>query len=124
MKQTLIIEGEPVAKPRMTQRDKWAERPCVVKYFSYRDMVRWQTKRVNWATIDKLESVKFCLPMPKSWSKKKKLEMNGKPHQQKPDIDNLLKGLLDALMVEDKMVYYVGSLGKWWSDKPIVEIIY
>ena len=34
--------------------------------------------------------------MPKSWSLKKKKAMNGKPHRQTADIDNLLKALIDA----------------------------
>ena len=34
------IYGEPVPKPRMTQRDKWAKRPCVLRYRMWADMVR------------------------------------------------------------------------------------
>ena len=33
----------------------------------------------------------FILPMPKSWSKKKKQLMHGKPHIIKPDLDNIIK---------------------------------
>ena len=30
--------------------------------------------------------------------------MDGEPHQQTPDIDNLEKGILDALFADDKKV--------------------
>lgn len=35
--------------------------------------------------------------MPKSWSKKKRAELAGKPMMQKPDCDNAAKAILDAL---------------------------
>ena len=62
----------PIAKPRMTRRDKWAKRPCVERYFAYRDLVRLHKVFFPefWAHVI------FFLPMPKSWSKKKRLEMN------------------------------------------------
>ena len=39
------------------------------------------------------------------WSKKKKHEMDGKPHQSRPDKDNLEKALLDAIYEEDSHVW-------------------
>jgi len=51
--------------------------------------------------------------MPKSWSQKKKKEMNGKPHRQTADIDNLLKALIDALLSEDKQVWDVHASKRW-----------
>ena len=41
--------------------------------------------------------IEFHMPMPKSWSKKKKLEMIGRYHTVKPDLDNLIKSCVDAL---------------------------
>ena len=43
----------------------------------------------------------FHLPMPPSWSRKKQLTMIGKPHAQKPDIDNLLKAVLEIMSKPD-----------------------
>jgi len=41
------------------------------------------------------------LPMPKSWSKKKKSAMAGRPHRQKPDRDNIDKAAPgDSLSVD------------------------
>ena len=109
----------PVAKPRMTQRDKWMERPCVLRYRSYCDSLR-----ANWPDMPFPESgyhVIFHLPMPQSWSKKKKEQMNGAPHQQRPDKDNLDKALLDALCKDDSYIYD-GRVSKYWSDAGYIEI--
>ena len=51
--------------------------------------------------------------MPKSWSKKKKAEMDGKPHQSRPDLDNMVKSL-DALVAEDSGIWDL-SAKKFWS---------
>jgi len=58
----------------------------------------------------------FGLPMPKSWTKKKKAQMLGKPHTQKPDIDNLLKALLDAVYADDSCVHTLSGVKKVWTD--------
>lgn len=36
----LVADVPPVAKPRMTQRDRWKERPRVVKYRRFCDALR------------------------------------------------------------------------------------
>ena len=59
-------------------------------------------------------SITFGMPMPNSWSKKKKLEMDGQPHTQRPDIDNLAKALFDALYEDDSGIHTV-ALKKVWS---------
>ena len=38
--ETIEIDICPVAKPRMTQSDKWRERPAVVKYRAFADELR------------------------------------------------------------------------------------
>jgi len=61
--------------------------------------------------------------MPKSWSKKKKAEMLGQPHQQKPDIDNLLKALMDAVLPEDSHIYDIRAT-KYWGNVGGIDIFY
>lgn len=39
--------------------------------------------------------VVFYMPIPSSWSKKRKSEANRHPHVSKPDLDNLVKLILD-----------------------------
>lgn len=115
----MLIKTDPVAKPRMTQRDKWMKRPCVLRYRAYRDELRLRIPNdvdLNGAALC------FGIPMPKSWSKKKRKEMCGRPHQQKPDLDNLLKGLLDALYINDETVHRLSDLRKVWANEGFVRI--
>lgn len=100
----------PVPAPRMTQSDKWKKRPCVLRYFAFRDEVRLKGVQVPNESL-----VVFQLPMPESWSKKKKEAMCGKYHMQKSDVDNLLKGLLDAVYDDDAHISNL-HLIKIWSD--------
>jgi len=64
--------------------------------------------------------IEFYLPLPKSYSKKKREELMGQPHEQKPDIDNLVKGLLDALLKEDKGVHTIIASKSWANNGMIV----
>jgi len=91
----------PMPKPRMTRADKWKQRPAVMKYRAYKDEIRLRGVSVPEASAH----ITFVIPMPASWSKKKRQSMNGMPHRQRPDIDNLHKGLLDALFTEDCQVW-------------------
>ncbi len=69
-----------------------------------------------------IDSIIFCIPMPQSWSKKKREQMEGQPHQQTPDLDNLCKGVLDALCAEDKHIHFIGTLKKVWSEAGSIEM--
>lgn len=60
--------------------------------------------------------ITFFIPCPKTWSKKKRRLYHGKLHQSKPDLDNLLKALCDALIAEDKYIAHYGGLAKRWVD--------
>ena len=66
-------------------------------------------------------SVTFHLPMPKSWSKKKQLAMCGEPHCNRPDLDNLCKSLMDALLPEDSHVHEI-RLRKLWAVRGGIEV--
>jgi Holliday junction resolvase RusA-like endonuclease len=39
--------------------------------------------------------------------------MEGRPHQSKPDIDNLLKGFMDALLEDDARIWEVKASKLW-----------
>ena len=104
-----IYDIVPVTKPRMTQRDKWKRRPAVLKYFAYRDEVK-----LNGINVPEMGThITFVMPMPKSWSKKKKAEHLGEAHQQKPDVDNLTKALLDAIYEDDAHVWDIRTTKIW-----------
>lgn len=97
----------------MTRSDVWKQRPVVERYHAYCDELR--LRLTGWELPEDLDIV-FCLPMPQSWSQKKKSEMVGKPHQQKPDIDNLLKGFMDAMATEDSYVWKVTAEKRWRTE--------
>jgi Holliday junction resolvase RusA-like endonuclease len=105
----MLYNINPVSKPRMTQRDRWAKRDSVLRYFAFRDAFRPVMEN-----LEPLEGIMviFVIPMPKSWSEKKKLAMCGKPHKVRPDIDNFLKAILDCLS-EDKHIYQVVMEKRW-----------
>lgn len=113
----MIYQITPVPKPRMTQRDKWKQRPAVLRYQAFCDEVRMRKVRLPESGLE----VSFILPMPKSWSKKKREEMNGVPHKQKPDLDNCLKSLMDAVYGEDCGVWEI-TARKLWGDIGLIEI--
>lgn len=62
-------------------------------------------------------SITFFMPMPKTWSQKKKNLHHGLLMQSRPDIDNLIKSFCDSLTAEDK---YIANLSatKRWVDFP------
>lgn len=104
----MIIEVDPVPKPRMTRSDKWKKRPCVVRYWEYKDKLRASGVKIG-DSID----ITFYIPMPKSWSPKKKKNHYLEPHKQKPDIDNLLKAFMDCILDEDESVFIVKAMKLW-----------
>jgi Holliday junction resolvase RusA-like endonuclease len=70
------------------------------------------------------DSIKFVLPMPESWSQKKKLAMAGQLHQSKPDLSNLLKALEDAVHPDDdSMLAHYSGLKKVWGLQGSIQII-
>lgn len=105
----------PIAKPRMTQRDRWKKRPCVVKYHHFKDCCRGYGVRL----FESME-VEFHMPMPKSWSKKKRAEMVGKPHRQIPDLDNCQKALNDILD-NDSHIWRIHAT-KMWAEVGAIRI--
>lgn len=105
-----VYDITPVAKPRMTRADKWKKRPAVLKYRAFCDECR-----IKGMTIPESGAhIVFYIPMPESWSKKKKEKYNLYCHQSRPDIDNLVKSVLDALFDDDSHIYDIRA-SKFWS---------
>jgi Holliday junction resolvase RusA-like endonuclease len=62
------------------------------------------------------------MPMPDSWTAKKKAAMNQKPHQQTPDVDNLTKSLMDSIFGQDCAVWDIRAT-KVWGYEGAIEIL-
>ena len=117
----LVIHTDPVSKPRMTQSDRWKKRKCVVNYRHYCDLLRAEASSQNFELSDRYLAI-FLIAMPTSWSKKKKKEMLGKPHANKPDGDNLIKSVQDALLPKDQSVWLF-IMKKIWNQQGMVVLV-
>lgn len=100
----------------MTRRDKWAKRPCVERYFAFRDECR--LRRVS---VTNGDWITFVMPMPDSWSEKKKALHEGQPHTQRPDFDNLAKALSDAIHDEDAFLHDI-RITKIWGRRGEIRV--
>ncbi len=78
----------------------------------------------NWEGSLRLD-LKFIMPIPKSYSKKKKLSLLNADHLKKPDIDNMIKFVMDALnkifWKDDSQVSCLYAT-KIYGSKPRTEI--
>lgn len=113
----LNIPIPPYPKPRMTQSDKWKKRKCVVNYFLWKDSIN---QAIN-QELSPAFKIIFTVPMPESWSKKKRAAMIGQPHQQRPDLDNYLKAFLDATLNEDGHIWNVHA-SKIWGEQGTIRL--
>jgi len=71
----------------------------------------------------------FVIKMPKSWSAKKRAKFLNQPHIVRPDVDNLVKFIFDALnkvLYNDDAQIYKEEAQKMWGEtgKTILELNY
>lgn len=104
----------------MTQRDKW--KPAAMRYYAFKDELNLYANLQKFKLGNGMKFL-YIIPMPKSWSKGKKIIMDGKPHMQKPDIDNLEKAVFDSLLKDDSVIWWTETRKKVWgySGKIIIE---
>ena len=114
-KLTYDIPIVPMGKPRMTQRDRWKKRPVVVRYRAWCDELRLHVKGLPETHLIDDFSWTAVIPMPKSWSRKKRTEHCGQIHRSRPDRDNIDKAILDCLFKEDSGIG-PGRLDKRWGE--------
>lgn len=113
----------PMGAPRMTQSDRWKTNPnhidprkrqrtCVTNYFHFKTILLLQAKEMGF-TLGKTLDALYLIPMPNSWSEKKKQRMNGLPCEVKPDTDNITKGIKDTFCKNDSNVWYEKAEKRW-----------
>lgn len=111
-----VVKTRPIGAPRMTKRDKWAKRPCVVDYFAYRDVLRLSVGKLPEA--DSVTEFSF-----QAFFRAKNKEDIGSFHRAKPDLDNIQKGILDALFAKDQGIARCVQEKRWGlEDCIIIEI--
>lgn len=125
-----LFDIVPVSAPRMTQSDRWKtnpnhpdinkrQRPCVTKYFAYKNILKIQANLLKYE-IKSVLDVLFIIPMPNSWSNKKKEKMNGLPCKVKPDTDNLLKAIKDTFCQNDSHIWKETGEKRWGYKGSII----
>lgn len=112
----VVLDIAPVAKPRMTRRDKWKPSKAAQKYFDFANKIRAKAARERYAITLPL-SITFVIEVPKSWSKKKKEKHIGELKDSRPDLDNYIKAFKDALCKEDSWVSHYGEMKKIWGTE-------
>lgn len=110
-----VIDINPIGAPRQSKKDAWDPSPAVARYRKWKDDFRPQCVEQGW-TLGPVLRAEFEIAMPVSWSKRKREAMRGRPHQQKPDIDNICKAVMDAFGEDDCYVYGM-EVTKRWADK-------
>lgn len=127
-----IFTVEPMGAPRMTKSDRWKtdpnhpnprkrQRPAVTQYFAFQNALLPQANLQRFRIGNRIDVI-FYISMPPSWSIKKKNEMRGKPHKQKPDTDNLIKAFCDALTGDDSQIWDKRGR-KFWADRGSIEVM-
>lgn len=91
-----ILNITPMPAPRMH-----GKRPtkATMRYKTFRETLVWLCREQRLHHVPAAIGFHFEIPMPKSWSFSKQDRMNGSLHQtgNGPDLDNLIKAVLDCL---------------------------
>ena len=124
-----IKDIKPLGAVRMTQRGKYIK-DNAKRYLNYKSVIYSEVLKqldYEYKPFDCAVNVmlQFKMPIPSSWPKKAKEEAVGKLCTTKPDIDNLTKGLFDALngilWVDDNRIA-VMNVYKVYSDNPGINL--
>lgn len=119
----VFIECAPMGAVRQSSSDGWKQRPVVMRYRAYKDELRLNLNLL--ITPDLLAALVgsknfdlvFKMPFPKTYNKKKRKLLAGTPHNEKPDIDNLIKAIFDTICIDDKHICSVTAAKYWQFDK-------
>ena len=127
-----VLETAPIAKtrPRFTTKGRF---PVVYDTQTQKKKM-FQVLIRNEMLIQSIQeplqgvlklSVTFYMPIPQSTSKKKKNALEGTYHSRKPDLDNLIKFLLDCfngVLIQDDNCIASIHAEKRYSINPRIEI--
>ena len=116
------VPGTPIAKPRQTRRDKWAKRPCVVRYREWADKARECAGELPAAGDVMHVTVCAEFTPARSLSKAKRAALLGRAHRQSPDVDNIAKSVLDALWPDGDQAIPAVTCSKHWASEPGVTV--
>lgn len=113
--------GSP--RPRFRNTGRYVQTYMPTSYTKHKDFIREQMPK---ALLDgKLKvTLSFYFKAPKSWSNRKKLLAIGQYKHTKPDIDNLIKTVLDAannhLWKDDNQIVEIHSFKQYAEEPKII----
>lgn len=114
----------PSPRPRFRNAGKFVQTYMPKSYTKHKEFIQKQMPKLMTDKSLKI-TLLFEIPMAQSWSNKKKLQLLKQPHTAKPDIDNLLKTVLDAanghVWIDDGQVFELHTK-KIYSDTPKIKI--
>ena len=107
---------KPVPKPRRKPSDTRNNPQCVKDYLKFKHAVQEDNIQIPVPC-----KITFYMSMPKSWSIRKRSEMNNTPHTKNPDKNSLEKALMHALE-EDFCGVWSGWVEKRWRNHVGIKI--
>ncbi|MCG2556919.1 RusA family crossover junction endodeoxyribonuclease [Staphylococcus epidermidis] len=113
--------GSP--RPRFKKVGRYVQTYMPTSYTKHKTYIQKQIPKL--LTDKKLKvSLYFYFEPPKSWSKKQKLISIGQYKRTKPDIDNLIKTVLDAandhLWKDDNQIAHIESFKQYAEEAKII----
>ena len=123
MTYTMTVNTTPVPKGRPRFYGNHAVTPEKTRLYEALIRDSWTYEKMDGPII---VSMKFTFEIPKSYSKKKRSELLYRPKTTKPDLDNLVKAVLDGLQGEafddDSIVCGIVAT-KEYGTEPKVSIV-
>lgn len=134
--QVTLFDITPCPAPRSTKNTKsmpyWSDEYCMKKdaeylkktgkkgtllyaknrelrYKNYKFELKKMAENSNFVMPEDAFAIWFLFPVTKSWTKKKKKEMEWQLHKIQLDLDNLTKGFFDSIM--PKALRFLGQKG-------------
>lgn len=134
MKQEFTVHGTPKAqgRPRFARMGKFVKTYETKEDTQHKDNLRAQLvnlKPVYIGSEPVILTVRFFLPRPKSHLNTKGECKKSAPtsHCQKPDIDNMMKAVMDAMKGivwhDDSQVFMISTVKLWTRSAPYTDII-
>lgn len=128
---TLPFEPTPKGRPRFSVRYNHVQTHTPPKTKAFESQISFYYRSEGGIKFEKgiplRVSITFMMPIPKSASKKAKIDMQAdiKKHTVKPDLDNLTKAVLDGLNEvawnDDAQIVEL-HVKKLYSGKPFIQI--
>ena len=116
------INPVPAARPRVSRWSTYYPK----KYTQFKKDMEALTGEISTTPCENLVcvSLEFMIKIPKSWSKKKRLESENTYCNNNSDIDNYIKAILDSLngvfFIDDKQVVEIFAIKKYSNEPRIL----